>query len=187
MWNLGKIRRRVFIVSGVALGLFGLLAVMTWPTMFVSHGRELTGTEIALLEFARFTPSSREGSAGAAYRIPEPTAESLNANQEILREYPMWSALAFDGYRRVRWQTLQELERGPDQILAVLFDFDPAPIDATNVRSMNELRDLATTLALHEDALIAGWYTDQDGAITNYFVYVLDLRRRLLVKLSLLT
>lgn len=186
--NPSKIRRRLFIVSAVVLGLFGMVAVMTWPTMWVSQGRELTGTDIDLLELARFTRASREGSAGAIYRIPDPNADRLNANQQILQEFPMWSALAFDGYERVRWQTLQELKRGPDQLLAeVFFDVDPVPMEAARVRSMDELRDLASALALQEDALIAGWYTDRDGVITNYIVYVLDLKQRLLVKLSLLT
>jgi len=186
--NPGKLRRRILIVSAVVLGLFGIVAVMSWPSMLVSECHELTGTDIDLLELARFYPASREGSAGTVYRIPDPSADRLNANQQSLRKYPMWSALAFDGYKRVRWQTLQELKSGPDRLLAeTLFGFDSVPMDASSVRSMNELRDLATALAVQESTLIGGWYTDRDGAITNYFVYVLDLRRRLLVKVSLLT
>lgn len=183
-----RLRRWLLIGAGVVVGLFGVLAVMTWPRMFVSQGRELTGAGIELQEFARFDRASREGLAASIYRIADNSADALNTDQQSLRSYPMWSALAFDGYKRVRWQTLNELKAGPDRLLAdALFRGDVPSADASSVRSLDEARDLAVSLSRQEGVLIAGWYTERDGVVTNYFVYVLDLNRRLLVELSLLT
>jgi hypothetical protein len=180
---------RWFLVGvAVAVALFGVLAVMTWPRMFVSEGRELTGSSIDLQESARFDRASREGLAASVYRIAEGSADLLEADQESLKRYPMWSARAFDGYKRVRWQTINELKNGPDRLLAdAIFHGDAASVDASTVRSLDDARQLADSLSQQPGVLISGWYTERDGVVTNYFTYVLDLKRRLIVKLSLLT
>jgi hypothetical protein len=186
--NPRTLRRWLLIGVVVAVGLFGVLVVMTWPSMFVSQGRELTGASIDLHESARFDRASREGLGATVYRITDTSADALSADRQSLRGYPMWSALAFDGYKRVQWQTFSELRGGPDRLLAdALFRGDAASVDASSVRSLDDARDLAASLSGQDGVLICGWYTERDGVVTNYFAYVLDLKRRLLVKLSLLT
>lgn len=55
------------------------------------------------------------------------------------------------------------------------------------VTRVQDAKRLASGLVQSESAWVSGWYTTLNGTVTNYFVYVLDLDRRLLVKLSLLT
>jgi hypothetical protein len=100
----------------------------------------------------------------------------------------MWCGLAFDGYKRVRWQPIAELKSGPDRILADrALRGDAGEVDAASVHSLEDAQQLAASLSSQEGVLVAGWYTARGGVVTNYFVYVLDLKRRVLVKLSLLT
>jgi hypothetical protein len=182
------LRRWLLVAIGVAIVLFGVLAIMTWPSMFVSKGRELTGASIDLQEYARFDRASREGLAASVYRITGRSVDALNADQQSLRRFPMWSALAFDGHKRVRWQALNELKSGPDRLLVdAVFRADAALMDAPGVSSLDDARNLAASLSGQEGVLISGWYTERGGVVTNYFAYVLDLKRRLLVELSLLT
>ena len=56
-----------------------------------------------------------------------------------------------------------------------------------SVTSRRDAYLLASRLARQSGALVSGWYTQRDGVVTNYFVHVLDLNQRILVKLSLLT
>ena len=164
-------------------GAFLVFALMTWPSVFVSQGRELTGTTLELQEFARFKRGLREGAGATLYRISGEAVDDLRNDPQSLKAYPMWSTLAFDGYERVSWQTVAELESGPDQILAHrVFGSDAGEVDAARVQSLEDARQVATWLSNQEGVVVAGWYTE-----SNYFVYVLDLNRRLLVKLWLLT
>src|SRR4051794_26953489 len=113
------VRRLLVVVLVAGAGLFILVTVMTWPSMFISEGRELMGIGVDLKEVAKFDDgSSREGVAVWVYPLPDGTADALDAGRAALRNYPMRSGLAFDGYRCVRWQTLDELKAGPDRILA---------------------------------------------------------------------
>jgi len=186
--KLNRLRRWLFLGTVVGAGLFGVLAVMTWPRMFVSEGRELTGMGIELRESARFDRASREGLAGSVYRITDQSAGALDANQVSLKRYPMWSALAFDGYKRVRWQPVDELKSGPNRLLArAVLRSDAGPVDAASVSTVDEAQQLAAWLSHQEGVQISGWYTERDGVVTNYVAYILDVKRRLIVKLSLLT
>jgi len=186
--NSGKFRGCLWSIAVVVVGLFIVLAVMTWPRMFVSHGRELTGTPINLQEVARFDLASREGLAAAVYRFTDTNANALNAHRQSLKGYPMWSGIAFDGYKRVRWQTLSELKSGHDRLLAeALFHGNIIFMDASRVRSIDDARDFASSISGQDGVLISGWYTERGGVVTNYVAYVLDLKRRILIRLSLLT
>lgn len=183
--RLGSILFLVALCSG---GVFVLFTVMSWPSMFVSQGRELTGVGLELEESARFERASREGPAASIYRITGEAADDLSNNRQSLKAYPMWCGLAFDGYKRVRWQTVEELKGGPDRILADrVLRGEAGEVDATQVQGLKDAQQLATSLAYQEGVLVAGWYTASGGIVTNYFVYVLDLKRRILVKVSLLT
>jgi hypothetical protein len=66
-----------------------------------------------------------------------------------------------------------------------LFAGDAVSVDTSSVRSIDEARALAVSLAEQEGVLISGWYVERDGAVTRYFAYILDLKRRLLVEVSL--
>lgn len=190
MTKKSRLRRWMLRGVGISAGLFCVLAVISWPRMFVSEGRELTGASIELRELARFDRASREGSAATVYRIGEGAALALAANKTSLKRYPMWSARAFDGYKRVRWQTMQELKSGPDRLFVdwvFLGITHPTAVDAEKVSSLDEVRALAASLSQPDGVLLCGWYTGSDDVVTNYVAYILDLKRRLLIKLSLLT
>jgi hypothetical protein len=94
-------RRWLLIGAAVTVAFIGVPLVMTWPSIFVSKGRELTGANIDLREIIRFD-RERGGFAAAVYRVADGSADALNADQQSLRRYPMWSAAVFDGYKRVR-------------------------------------------------------------------------------------
>ena len=183
------LRRSVTVPCCILACVFALLAVVTWPRIFVSQGRELTGTSLDLEQIVRVDDGSmREGAAAWVYRLPDRAADALDSDRQRLRRFPMWSALAFDGYRLVRWQTLAEMNRGADRILAdSVFRSGGRDLDPANVSAVGDAHDLASFLVQQETVLVSGWYTESKGVVTNYFVYVLDLRRRLMVKLSLLT
>jgi hypothetical protein len=187
-WQLKRLRRVLLFAALCGGGAFVLLTVMTWPSFFVSQGRELTGVGFELKEVTYFKRGSREGRAAGIYRLPADAADELMQRQESLKAYPMWSALAFDGYNRVRWQTIAELNGGPDRILADrVLRSDAGEIDRAQVHSLQDAEQLAASLLNQPDVLVAGWYRENGGVVTNYFIYVLDLKQRLLVKVSLLT
>jgi hypothetical protein len=186
--QLKRLRSVVLLAALCGGGAFALFTVMTWPSMFVSQGRVLMGASLELQESARFDRGSREGRAAWIYRVSGEAADDLSNDPQSLKAYPMWCALAFDGYKRVRWQTIAELKAGPDRILADrALPSEAGDIDAAQVQSLEDAQQLAASLSNQEGVLVAGWYTTSGGVVTNYFVYVLDLKRRMLVKLSLLT
>lgn len=172
----------------VGLVLFSLLAVMTWPALFVSESRELTGIDFKLQQTASYNVPSREGYSAWVYRLPDSTADALDTDQQSLRSYPMWCALAFDGYNRVRWQTLGELRAGSDQVLdSEVFAFAEANPDAMRDESFNEAFELSTKKSRQDEVLISGWYRKRNDSVVDYFLYILDLKNRLMIKLALTT
>jgi hypothetical protein len=180
LWR--RLRPWLIVVSVVIVAI----VVMTWPSLFVSRSRELTGRNFDLRAISSYVYPGREGPCASIYRLPNAAADALDADRQSLRQYPMWTALAFDGYQRVRWQTLSELKAGPDQILATLFETGGGIPDDVIDNRLTEARNLAVRLTLQEDVLIAGWYVERNGHMTNYFVYVLDLKSRRMVKLGML-
>jgi hypothetical protein len=183
-----RLRKVLLLAAACGTVAFLLFTLMTWPSVFVSQGSELTGVSIELHESARFRRGSCEGDAAWIYRVSGDAADGLRNNPQSLRAYPMWCGLAFDGYKRVRWQTIAELKGGPDRILAdCALRSDTGEVDAAQVQSLEDAQQLAASLSNQEGVLVAGWYTANGGVVTNYFVYVLDLDRRILVKVSLLT
>ena len=159
---------------------------MCWPSPFFSEERELTGVSFDLeLVVCVDDGSFREGSKAWVYRISDNAAEILASDHKQLSEYPMWSALAFDGYNLVRWSPLLELQSSPDHLLAEVLSTDcVTTVLPDDVSNMMEARELASSLARTESGLISGWYTAHHGSVTNYFIFVIDLNRKLLVKLS---
>jgi hypothetical protein len=182
------VSRRFRIALILVVVLIAILIVMSWPRMFVSEARELTGSVIDLQQLTHFERPSREGFSATIFRIPDASAQLLESNVDSLRGYPMWCALAFDGYKRVRWQPLNELVRGPDRILAdAAFREGAIQLDPSAVRTTDDAREFAAALARQYGVYVAAWYRERDGVVTRYFAYVLDIKRRLLVKVSLIT
>ncbi len=179
--------RRLLIVVGLVAVAVGLS--VTWPQPFLSRERALTGLSFRAELLCHVDDgSSREGEAAWIWRVPESAARRLAADTERLRGYPMWSALAFDGYRLVRWKPALDLCAGEEQRLMDRVFRDPdTQIRPEGVTSVQDAKRLASGLVQSESAWVSGWYTTLNGTVTNYFVYVLDLDRCLLVKLSLLT
>jgi hypothetical protein len=163
--------------------------LVNWPIGFVSRGRELTGVEVDLKQVYRFPNHyQREGYSATIYRLRTGELDSPACRQQLSR-YPMWCGLALDGYKRVRWQTLDELRRGPDRILAErVFNDDVEPIDLGTTDDFGDIHGFAIKLAKQDDdVMIAAWYSNSGGIVTNYFIYILDLRRQVLVQLALTT
>jgi hypothetical protein len=187
--NLASLRRLLLasLIAGIAA--FLAIAVQSWPRFFFGEGRELTGVDVEFEEVCHFPLEwRREGPTATVYRVPAVTATALNFNRQSLQNYPMWNGLVFDGYRRVPWTTLDELRHGPHQILAErLFDGDAAVTAVDEIESLADARDFGNALGRQDGVLISAWYTGSNGFLTNYFVYVLDLKRCLLVKLTLTT
>jgi len=186
-------RRKVLLRIGMALTVVaaccGVYVVMTWPMVIASEERELTGLEFHLDLIAQVNDGSyREGYRAWVYRIPPTAATAINADRNSLTTYPMWSALCFDGYKLVRWKPIQAIRASEDRILLErVFDCHSTDVAPEQVRTVEDARHLATSIANGKSALIASWYSSSEGIVTNYFVYVIDLEHRLLIKLSLTT
>jgi len=186
-----RVTRRLLIVAS----LVGFIAVafglsVTWPQPFLSKERALTGLWFRAELLCHVDDGSwGEGEAAWIWQVPERAAQRLAADTERLREYPMWSALAFDGYRLVRWKPASDLYSGEERRLMDQVFRDPdTRIQPEGVTSIQDAQRLASALVQSESAWVSAWYTTRPrGTVSNYFVYVLDLDQCLLVKLSLLT
>lgn len=182
--------RRFLTVLAVVAAVFVLGTVVTWPSMFVSQEEELTGLSFDLRLIKHIDDGSRrEGKSAWIYEIPEPAAADLAANPDRLRDYPMQSALLLDGYRRLCWTPLHELQSGHERLLVEELYSEAGPaLQPRNFERVDDAQQYASQLARDPSSLIGGWYTHRNGKfLTNYFIYVINPRRRILVKLSLLT
>lgn len=190
----GNMKRPIRVLALLLIGVTSLTTVfivMTWP-LFTSKETELTGLSFDLSEAAFFddTGMRSEGHRIWIYRIPEDAAQRLNAADYPLSEYPMWSALAFDGYKRIRWMLSTDADSNELQIVmkSVLRSDSAGELTPDYVATLDDARKLASDLTTRDGTLVAGWYTIVDGdVITNYFVYIMNLDERILIKLSLLT
>lgn len=116
------------------------------------------------------------------YRLSPGDSELLQQRRSDLGQYPLWSpALALDGYQRITWRSLAEIEQGP-QAEAVLRALNGG-LGYQDGNSIDDARQLAKTLSRHPGALIAGEF--RQGS--NCTLYVLDLAEGILVKINLLT
>ena len=174
--------RRKLIVE-VACFLLCFLAITLWPFAYIPLGRILTGRDLDLREPSRFDDGSwREGACAWIYQIAESDAATLNAERDTLRNYPMWSADAFiDHKKQIRWQSFEELENGPDRaVIQSALKAEPSVRDARQVGSLGDAQSLAASLAKQPGVLISGNYDR-----SNYCIYVLDLKQRVLINVVL--
>ncbi len=187
-------KRPIRVLVGVVICVAALFAVFTmliWRP-FTSKEEELTGLSFQLTEVAFFdnTGGRGEGHRIWIYRIPNDAAQRLNAKGYPLSKFPMWSALAFDGYERIQWMPTNTANSADVQLVmkSVFSDESATETDLDDVHTMADARRFAHALTKRRGTLIAGWYTAVDSdSVTNYFVYVMNLNARVLVKLSLLT
>jgi hypothetical protein len=184
------VRVVVLLLIGVT-ALLVLFTIMAWP-LFTSEETELTGSSFDLSEASFFdeTGISGEGHKICIYRIPEDAARRLTAADYPLSEYPMWSALAFDGYKRIQWVRSTGTVTNEIQIVlqSVFCSEFVGGVTLDDVATIDDARVFASELSTRDGTLVAGWYTvDDGGVITNYFMYVMNLDQRILIKLSLLT
>ncbi len=185
----GPVRIIVFFILG-ATALFVVFCIVLWPP-FTSEEVELTGLSFQLSETAFYddTGSRGEGRRIWVYEFPPAASQRLSARDYPLAQYPMWSALAFDGYKRMRWKLVKDANSEEVELLkSALGNDDYERWTYDDALAIDEARGFARKLADRDDTLISGWYTVvNDDMITNYFLYVLNLKDRILVKLSLLT
>ncbi len=102
----------------------------------------------------------------------------------------MWSTLRFDGYKQIRWS--QSAGTNNEELEILLNSVMPNPparrMALDDIATMDDARQFAHDLSRREGTLASGWYTRVEGeAVSNYFVYVMNLEEKLLIKLSLLT
>lgn len=187
-------KRPIRVLASLLVGVTALsvlFTVMTWPP-FTSEETELTGLPFNLSEAAVFddTGIRGEGRRIWIYRVPEDVARRLNAADYPLYDYPMWSALAFDGSKRIQWMRSTGADRDElRMVMQSVFSRESAgPLTLADVTTIDDARKFASYLTTRDGTLIAGWYTVVDGVgIKNYFVYVMNVDQRILVKLSMLT
>ena len=93
------------------------------------------------------------------------------------------------GWEHERDQSQRDdLRRGPDRILAErVFKEDSVQTDLSTVSNLADVESFGNHIANQPDVLVAAWYTNSYGVITNYFVYILDLKPQVLIVLSLTT
>jgi len=183
--------RRFLIVVLAIVGLFAFFVVISWP-MILGETRELTGLDFELMELSRFddTGARGEGTMGWLYRIPESVAEQLDATAYPLTEYPMWSAHRFSGYRQIRWTRASQFNSHDAQLVSksVFGRAFAIASEPEKVQTLDGATNYAKWLMTQENTYISCWYYwDGEHSVSNYFVYVLNLDERILVKLTLLT
>ena len=152
----------------------------------------MTGLSFELSETASYDETSLRGEGNQIwiYRIPDDAAQRLLAEDYPLTEYPMWCPLAFDGYTQIHWTRSNAPSLTDLQFVleAAVGDSPPIEMEVEDVKTMHDARRFANALVARDGTLVAGWYTVKEThLVTNYFVYVMNLEQRILVKLSLLT
>lgn len=188
--NKKRIKRISVIATAATATLFSIFCIMSWPLIIASEEKELTGYSFVFEDVLHFDDGAiREGQSGWIYRIPKSISHDLEANKEELKKYPMWSTLAFDGYNQIHWQNLSALEKGEHRIINDwVFKRSATISDINNVKNVNDIWKYAKYLIQQDDTLISGWYTSEgDGVVDNYFIYIMNPRLDLIIKLASLT
>ncbi len=179
------------LVASLAIGAMMTMVVVTsWPMFFVTDSQELTGLRFEMQKVKFISEGGREGFRTTIYRIPNTAVAEIKSDLRRLKSYPMWSALWFDGYKQARWQTFSELSKiSNGRVVANVFhDISvEGEIDLASVETRADVARYARALLNDPSTLVSGWYTLSGDVVTNYFIYVLDLKQGVIVKLSLIT
>lgn len=165
------------------------LIVIMANQLSTSQEANLTGLTFQLSETAFFddTGVSGEGRRVWIYRIPEDVAIRMGAPDYPLSKYPLWSPLWFDGYQQTRWTPASAaVPTDFHSLLQTALDSQTVgTIAKEDIVTIDQAREFANNLLKNDDTLVAGWYTSAEGdLVPNYFVYVMNLEQRILIKLS---
>lgn len=185
-------------VTAVALILLGF-CIMLWPQPFVSTEKELTGLDFHLQEIFVYDPLrynyGGDGYSLWVYKIPDDVIGKLS-DYEILKQYPMWSALGFDDYVLVRWQKCpinvfddkfkQVIERAGIELN------DGHRVKKNSVTSTNRLEGEKTNAAkalAKPTSFYAYWYKAakrHDGTIDvgDVYFYIIDTETKIFYKIA---
>lgn len=188
--------KRRHIAALAVGGMLCFAAIELWPIAYFPLGRVLTGRNIDLAGEVCFREvevidgiAAETGRSARVYHLTEADAAALTADRNALNNYPMWSAGAFfDGYRQFHWTNLAELQEGPHKaVVHSALNIDRLDCGRDQIASYTDAHCLVATVLQKPATLISGHYTEQKTTVTNYFLYVLDLERRVVIKLALLT
>ncbi len=177
-------------------GMLCFAAIELWPIAYFPLGRVLTGRNIDLAGEVCFREvevidgiTVRTGRSAWVYHLIEADAAALTADRNALNNYPMWSAGALlGGYQQFRWTSLAELQEGPHKIVVhSALNIDRLDCSRDQIASYADAQCLAATVLQKPATLISGDYTARETTVTNYCLYVLDLERRVVIKLTLFT
>lgn len=188
--------KRRHIAACAVGGMLCIMAVELWPVAYFPLGRVLTGRNIDLAGEVCFREvavidgiAAETGRSAWVYQLTEADAATLAADRNRLNDYPMRSAGALlDGYQQFRWTSMAELQEGPHKVVVhSALNIDRLDCGRDQIASYADAHCLAAALLQKPITLISGHYTAHETIATNYFLYVLDLERRIVIKLSLLT
>ncbi len=194
-FKVRNMKARHFLACGVA-AMLCFVAVELWPIAYLPLGRVLTGRNIDLAGEVCFREvevidgiTARTGRSAWVYHLSEADAAALRSDRNALNDYPMWSAGAFfDGDRQFHWTNLAELQEGPHKaVVRAALNTQQLICGRDQIASYADAHCLAATLLQKPTTLISGDYTARETTVTNYCLYVLDLERRVVIKLFLLT
>lgn len=177
---------KIFKIIGIGMALLSLfVAAQLWPVAYLSQGVCLTGQTVKFQRVFSARDPGREGYYVEVSRLSANDAQRLQQQRQKLPAYPMWSpGAAFDSYSRVTWQSKADLEAGPhaETVRRVLSD-SSYNVDPEDLQTRSEAFALARFLSDEEGSLVAG----EIQSPANYRIYVLDLKRGILVKIVLLS
>jgi hypothetical protein len=173
------------ILKAIGMGtafLILFIAVQLWPDAYLSQGRCLTGQAV---QFQRVFSTSDPGREGYYFEVSRlSAADAQRLQRQALAAYPMWSPGAvIDSYSRVTWQSKAELAAGPHAETARRVLSGSQNMAPEDLQTKQDAFALAGFLSDEEGALVAG----EIQSPANYRIYVLDLKRGILVKIVLLS
>lgn len=188
------------IRNGLLIGLsiiafFIIIALFTNWGIWRSLSYELTGIEFPLKIIYRQDTSNRGRELGfwvEVYQLPEHIQALLNEKRINLKEYPMFSGLEMDRYKRITWS--HGFPRNDiENCIYVFFkkDISKSPMPTVeSISNIEDAKDLANHLLRCPDTLCGGWYkgakSDEHGVmITRYFFYIINIEKKVLIKFGL--
>ena len=174
--------RPVFWVASLAF----LLLALACSSCGKSRSQELLGVEAQFKTIYRTDTSDRGREAGAyvvVYELPEDTQELLDANKIDLTQYPMpWG----DRFKCMNWAKGSPRNDAEKQIIErIKQDETDTAMPVTKEIVDDESAELAAIHLLKlPGTMCGGWYRE---GLTDYYYYVLNVEKRMLIMFGLQT